>query len=97
VFQNRRKLKFFATALGFLFLLGTFLLSTHAHAISKDSKEEKECPVCQLAPGAFKVLPHKVVIEFDPQIVFSPLKIKESILVTPDILPTSHIRGPPLV
>ncbi len=95
--KGNRKLKFWATSLSCIFLLGTLLISTHVHANSKNEQTEIACPLCQLARTNVKFLTDHKIPKVEPSVIVTVLEVGDFLLLPQEIILSSPVRGPPLV
>jgi hypothetical protein len=95
--KSNRKLKFWTTFLGCVFLLGTFLISSHIHVNSKIEQNEIACPRCQLARANVKFLTGYNTLKVELNVVVAVLEVRDFLLLSRDIILSPPVRGPPLV
>ena len=95
--KGNRKLKFWTTFLGCVFLLGTLLIPSHIHINSKNEQNEIACPLCQLARANVKFLTGHKTPKFELNVIVTVLEVGDFLLLSQDIIPSSPVRGPPLV
>jgi hypothetical protein len=95
--KGNPKLNFWTTFLGCVFLLGTFLISSHIHVNSKTQQNEIACPLCQLARANVKFLTDFNTPKVEFNVIVAVLEISDFLLLSQDIILSSPVRGPPLV
>jgi len=95
--KGNSKPQFWATLLGCVFLLGTLLISIHIHVNSKNAQNEIACPLCQLARANVKFLTGHKTLKVELNVLVTVLEVRDFPLLSKDIIPSSPVRGPPLV
>jgi hypothetical protein len=95
--KGNRKLEFWATLLGGVFLLGTLLISIHIHVNSKNAQNEIACPLCQLARANVKFLTGHKTPNVELNVIVTVLEVGDFLLLSQDLILSSPVRGPPLV
>ena len=95
--KGNRKLKFWTTFLGCVFLLGTLLIASHIHVNSKNEQNEVACPLCQLARANVKFLTGYNTPKVELNVIVAVLEVRDFLLLSQDIILSSPVRGPPLV
>lgn len=95
--KGNSKLKFWPTLLGCVFLLGTLLISIHIHVNSKNAQNEIACPLCQLARANVKFLTGYNTPKVELNVIVAVLEVGDFLLLSHDIIPSSPVRGPPIV
>ena len=95
--KGNRKLEFWATLLGCVFLLGTLLISIHIHVNSKNAQNEIACSLCQLARANVKFLTGYNTPKVELNVIVAVLEVGDFLLLSHDIIPSSPVRGPPIV
>jgi hypothetical protein len=95
--KGNSKLKFWATLLGCVFLLGTLLISFHIHVNSKNAQNEIACPLCQLARANVKFLTGHKTPNVELNVIVTVLEVGDFLLLSQDLILSSPVRGPPLV
>jgi hypothetical protein len=97
MFKGHPKLKLCATLLGCVFLFGTLLISIHIHGNSKNERNEIACPLCQLARANGKFLTGHKTPKVELNVIVTVLEVGDFLPLSQDIIPSSPVRGPPLV
>lgn len=95
--KGNRKLKFWTTFLGCVFLLGTLLIASHIHVNSKNEQNEVACPLCQLARANVKFLTGYNPPKVELNVIVAVLEGGAFLPLSQDIILSSPVRGPPLV